>query len=100
MSLIKFLHYTTAIGVEVAHLSYWRIGGLSWFKYINNKTPQDTLQDRRKPYSPKGLDCIRRQDTTFLTFPCISFIRSTLFHTVLFIYFLYKIGVLLSCKVM
>ena len=38
MSLIKFLHYTTAIGVEVAHLSYWRIGGV---------VSSNTLADKR-----------------------------------------------------
>lgn len=41
MSLIKFLHYTTAIGVEVAHLSYWR-------KYFfGGVVSSNTLADKR-----------------------------------------------------
>lgn len=46
MSLIKFLHYTTAIGVEVAHLSYWRIGGLVSSKYM--KRHQETREKTQK----------------------------------------------------
>ena len=49
MSLIKFLHYTTAIGVEVAHLSYWRkyfFDGLVSSKYM--KRHQETREKTQK----------------------------------------------------
>lgn len=53
MSLIKFLHYTTAIGVTVAYLSYWRKYFLAgWLVQIHEETSRDTRKDTKERYFP------------------------------------------------